>query len=84
MKCQLKNNQISSYVSIHPNQTPPASFAQTLHPVRLSSSSSAVTFLFGRKILLSSLQQPATFCVCNHPKILPVLLTPSSTRSLPE
>ena len=38
------------------------------------------------KILLSSLQQPATFCVCvcQQPKILAVLLTPSSTCCLPK
>ena len=66
------------------NQTPPASLAVNLHPVKLSWDSLAVTFVFGRKVLLSSLQRPATFCVCNQPKIFPVLLTPSSTRSLPE
>lgn len=78
--------QPNNFLCVHPPQTKHlfASFAVTLHPLKLSSSSSTLTFLFGRKILLSSLQQPATFCVCNRPKILPVLLTPSSTCTLPE
>lgn len=67
------------------NQTPPASFAVTLHLVKLSSSSSALTFLLGRE---NPAQLFAATCyflrVCQQPKILAVLLTPSSTCSLPE
>lgn len=60
------------------NQTPPASFAP------------GQTFLILLSCDISVWKEnpaqlfAATFCVCNQPKILPVLLMPSSTRSLPE
>lgn len=84
---KLNNNLIATGMCLsNPTQTttkvPPAVI---LHLAKLSSASTAVTFLFGRKILLSSLQQPATsyVCVCNKPKIFPVLLTSSSTKFCP-